>query len=246
MKIYIVGSVSSGKSTFAKKMSETLRTPYQSLDEVVYIPDKSNPWGNRKRQIAERDNLFYSVIQPPEWIIEDAGKDKLKDRISPYQEKVITLRSNRDINRIIRFYNWGINKMNYVEDLRKIVGHRPLILVGAVTIIIDDKKRILLQKRKSTSYGMWGLPGGLMELGESTEDTARREVLEETGLKIGKLNLIDVFSGPEDFLKVPNGDEFYSVTVAYYTKQMDGDLIIDESESLGFNFIDIKKLPVIL
>ena len=33
--------------------------------------------------------------------------------------------------------------MNYVEDLRSIVGHRPLILVGAVVIIIDDKNRIL-------------------------------------------------------------------------------------------------------
>jgi len=133
--------------------------------------------------------------------------------------------------------------MSYVEDLRKIVGHRPLILVGAVTIIINNKKRILLQKRKATSYGMWGLPGGLMELGESTEDTARREVLEETGLTIGKLNLIDVFSGPGNFLKVQNGDEFYSVTVAYYTNEVNGNLVIDESESLGFSLFDINQLP---
>lgn len=133
--------------------------------------------------------------------------------------------------------------MNYVDDLRKIVGHRPLILVGAVTVIMDNEQRILLQKRKSTSYGMWGLPGGLMELGESTEDTARREVLEETGLTIGKLNLIDVFSGPDNFLIVPNGDEFYSVTVAYYTYDMDGDIKIDESESLELKFVYISNLP---
>ncbi|MGH4123824.1 MAG: NUDIX hydrolase [Clostridium sp.] len=133
--------------------------------------------------------------------------------------------------------------MSYVEELRKIVGHQPLILVGAVTIIINDKKRILLQKRKTTSYGMWGLAGGLMELGESTEDTARREVFEEAGLTIGKLNLIDVFSGPGNFLKVQNGDEFYSVTVAYYTNEVNGDLVIDESESLGFAFFDINQLP---
>lgn len=133
--------------------------------------------------------------------------------------------------------------MSYVEDLRKIVGHRPLILVGAVTIIINNKKRILLQKRKATSFGMWGLPGGLMELGESTEDTARREVFEETGLTIGNLNLIDVFSGPGNFLKVQNGDEFYSVTVAYYTNEVNGNLVIDESESLGFSFFDINQLP---
>lgn len=133
--------------------------------------------------------------------------------------------------------------MSYVEELRKIVGHRPLILVGAVTIILNDKKGILLQKRKTTSYGMWGLPGGLMELGESTEETARREVFEETGLTIGKLNLIDVFSGTGNYLKVPNGDEFYSVTVAYYSNEVNGDLVIDESESLDFSFHDINKLP---
>jgi ADP-ribose pyrophosphatase len=133
--------------------------------------------------------------------------------------------------------------MNYVEDLRQIVGHRPLILVGAVVVMLDDNYKILLQKRKSTSYGMWGLPGGLMELGESAEDTARREVYEETGLTIGKLNLIDVFSGPDYFLKVPNGDEFYSVTVAYYTYDMSGKMEADESESLELRFFSFDDFP---
>lgn len=162
MKIYIVGSVSSGKSTLAKKLSEVLHIPYKSLDEVVHIPDKSN---HRKRQATERDNLFYSIIQQKDWIIEDVGrpcfeegfkkadtiilleisikirnyriikrwikqrlgiekctynpryemlkcmfqwskdydtgKDKLKDRISSYHEKVIILRNNKDINTFI-------------------------------------------------------------------------------------------------------------------------------------------------
>lgn len=44
MKLNIVGSVSSGKSTLAKKLSETLGIPYKSLDEVVHIPDKAAYW----------------------------------------------------------------------------------------------------------------------------------------------------------------------------------------------------------
>lgn len=133
--------------------------------------------------------------------------------------------------------------MGYIEELRKVVGHRPLILVGAVTVIIDDENRILLQKRKTTSYGMWGIPGGLMELGESAEDTAKREVFEETGLTVGKLNLIDVFSGEGSYIKVPNGDEFYAVTVAYYSNEISGNFNMDESESLEFSFISIEELP---
>lgn len=132
--------------------------------------------------------------------------------------------------------------MNYVEGLREIVGHRPLILVGSVTVVLDDKKRLLLQQRK-TPYGVWGLPGGLMELGESTEDTARREVKEETGLTIGKLNLVDIFSGKDNYLKVANGDEFYAVTALYYTDEVYGEMIIDEKESLGYEFFEMDKLP---
>jgi len=55
-------------------MSKSLGISYQSLDEIVHISDKTNPWGNRKRPIEERDSLFYSVIQQASWIIEDTGR----------------------------------------------------------------------------------------------------------------------------------------------------------------------------
>ncbi|MCY9656524.1 NUDIX hydrolase [Paenibacillus chondroitinus] len=133
--------------------------------------------------------------------------------------------------------------MGYVEDLRKIVGTIPLILVGAVVIIIDEENRILLQKRMHHPVGRYGLPGGLMELGESTVETAQREVYEETGLKVRNLNLIDVFSGKENYIKAPNGDEFYVVVTAYWTKDFSGNLRINDSESMSLEFISINDLP---
>ena len=132
--------------------------------------------------------------------------------------------------------------MGYIEDLREIVGHRPLIFVGSVTVIIDEMGRLLLQQRKFP-HGAWGITGGLMELGESTEDTARREIIEETSLKVDKLNLINVYSGPQNYIKAENGDEFYVVTVAYYAEGFEGDLIIDKSESITFDFFYPNELP---
>ncbi|WP_163852847.1 NUDIX hydrolase [Paenibacillus elgii] len=132
--------------------------------------------------------------------------------------------------------------MGYIEELRSLVGHRPLIFVGSVVIVQDSNDRILLQQRKHP-FGTWGIPGGLMELGETAEDTARRELLEEAGITIGELELIDVFSGPQNFIKAPNGDEFYVVTIAYSTRSFTGQPFINDAESLDLKFFDLQEVP---
>ena len=131
--------------------------------------------------------------------------------------------------------------MGYVEDLRKLVGHHPLILVGSTVVLMDRKGRILLQQRKFPK-GKWGLPGGLMELGESTEDTAKREVYEETGLTIKNLKLINVHSSSR-LSKAENGDEFYVVTIAYYSHHFEGQLRINQDESIDLQFLYPHQFP---
>lgn len=132
--------------------------------------------------------------------------------------------------------------MGYIEDLRKIIGKRPIILVGSVVILVNEKGEILLQERKYPK-GYWGIPGGLMELGESTEETAKREVFEETNLIIDQLKFINVYSGSEYFVTAQNGDEFYMVTIAYFTTDFHGELKVDPTESESMSFFHPDQLP---
>lgn len=130
--------------------------------------------------------------------------------------------------------------MEYYKYLRQYVGHKPLILPGSVVIILNEQNEVLLQKRHE---GYWGLPGGLMDLGESFEEVAKREVFEETGLVVNNLKLLNVYSGSEYYLKVANGDELYSVTAVYYTMDVSGDMKIDYSESENMQYFSLNNLP---
>lgn len=130
--------------------------------------------------------------------------------------------------------------MEYFKYLRQYVGHRPVILPGSVVIIINEQNEVLLQERPNRN---WGLPGGLMDLGESFEEVAKREVLEETGLVVENLKLLNVYAGSEYYLKVSNGDELYSATAVYYTKDVSGDMQIDYSESKDMKYFAMDNLP---
>ena len=131
--------------------------------------------------------------------------------------------------------------MGYIENLRAAVGNQPLILVGVAVAVLNETGEILLQKRMD---GLWGVPGGFIELGESTEDAGRREVLEETGIEIGKLDLVGVFSGKQHFVKLPNGDEFYPVTIAYISREIKGGVLkADGQETTEAKFFKVNELP---
>ncbi|MEG0775368.1 AAA family ATPase [Clostridium sp.] len=122
MKIYIVGPVASGKSTLAKKLSETLSISYHSLDEVIHYPDKSNPWGNSKRESGEVDKLFQSVIQEQSWIIEDVGRPCFEQGFKEADKIVLLevptrIRNYRIIKRLIK-QRLGIEKCIYNPGYR--------------------------------------------------------------------------------------------------------------------------------
>lgn len=129
----------------------------------------------------------------------------------------------------------------YIMDLRKIVGHRPLLQVGASVIVEDAQGRILLQLRHDNHC--WGYAGGSVELDEPVEDAARRELFEETGLTAGRMELFGVFSGPELHYVYPNGDEVSNVDVVYLCREYEGSLISQEGEVDDLAFFAADELP---
>jgi ADP-ribose pyrophosphatase YjhB (NUDIX family) len=63
--------------------------------------------------------------------------------------------------------------MDYIQQLRQFIGHRPILMLGAVTLVLNEENHLLMMRR--TDSGHWGIPGGAVELGEVIEDAARRE-----------------------------------------------------------------------
>lgn len=130
--------------------------------------------------------------------------------------------------------------MNYIQYLRQYVGTKPIIAVGAAVIVMNKKEEILLQLRADTND--WGIPGGGMEMGDSFEETAKKELYEETGLYAKELQLVALASGSEMYYKYPHGDEVYNATAVYHAKDVTGELVQNE-ESKALQYFQVSALP---
>lgn len=80
-------------------------------------------------------------------------------------------------------------------------------------IVFDELDRVLLIRRKNEPFrGQYALPGGFVEAGETVEDSARRELKEETGIEAHELQLIGVYSDPG------RDPRHHTITIAYLVR----------------------------
>jgi ADP-ribose pyrophosphatase YjhB (NUDIX family) len=112
---------------------------------------------------------------------------------------------------------------------------------SVAAIITNADGHVLLQRRSDN--GLWGLPGGSVEIGESVSVAIVREVREETGLTVEVERLIGVYSNPSfQVVRYKDGNVVHYINTLFACRILGGALQTCE-ESLDLRFFDPARLP---
>ena len=130
---------------------------------------------------------------------------------------------------------------DYIKELRKRTNHMPLVLPHSVVVLFNEKGEVLLEERSDDGY--FDFPGGSIDLKESAEDAARRELFEETGLVADELELFKVYSGEITHYVYFNGDEIYGVDLVYICKKYHGKFKPQLEEVKNLKFYSLSDMP---
>lgn len=115
------------------------------------------------------------------------------------------------------------------------------LLLGVSAVIFDAAGRVLLTRR--TDNGLWCLPGGALETGESVSEALRREVLEETGLDVEPTRLIGVYSDPHRISEYADGNRYHVVVLSFLCRAVGGELSCFTAETTGAGYFAPAALP---
>ena len=130
---------------------------------------------------------------------------------------------------------------NYIKKVRAKIGHDYVILNFSGGCVFNESGEVLLQKRGD--FNGWGFPGGAMEIGESAEETAIREIREETGYDVEIDEFIGVYT--KYFHAYPNGDQVQAIGLFFKCSIVGGNKKIDGEETLDLQSFPLDKMPVL-
>lgn len=119
------------------------------------------------------------------------------------------------------------------------------LVPAASAVVTDDAGRVLLQRR--TDNGMWALPGGAMNLGESVAECAVRETKEETGLDVEVVGIVGIYSDPRHVFGYSDGEVRQEFSICLLCQVVGGVLTVsDESTEVGwFTSDEAAALPMV-
>ena len=128
----------------------------------------------------------------------------------------------------------------YFARIRAAIGSELLLIPGATLFPWDEERRILLIRHEID--GPWGLIGGAIEPDERPDDAARREALEEVGVRVELTALRGVFGGPDYRIRYPNGDEVSYVSTLFDAKIIAGTPTPDMDEVVEVRWFTTAEL----
>ena len=111
-------------------------------------------------------------------------------------------------------------KTDYYADPNAPKANSLVVAVGAV--VRNDRGEILLIER--TDNGLWALPGGAQEIGESVKDAVRREVREETGIEVEVTGLTGIYSDPAHVISYDDGEVRQEFSLCFAARAISGSL----------------------
>lgn len=119
------------------------------------------------------------------------------------------------------------------------------LVPAASAVVADDEGRILLQRR--VDNGMWALPGGRMEIGESLPECAIRETREETGLDVEVVGIVGTYSNPRHVFAYDDGEVRQELSICFLARPVGGQLAVsDESTDVRwFDPTEVDDLPMV-
>ncbi len=135
---------------------------------------------------------------------------------------------------------------DYIAKMRQKIG-QDLFIHPAARILIENElgEVLLVHKRDRDSLA---IPAGALEEGETIEACIRREVKEETGLIVGKLQVIGIITNPEnETVRYPNGDLIQYFTIEFFCQDFSGEIKVhDQEEIVSAAFYPPNYLDLIL
>ncbi|MER7671044.1 NUDIX domain-containing protein [Kitasatospora sp. NPDC096128] len=119
------------------------------------------------------------------------------------------------------------------------------LVPAASVVVVDDVGRVLLQRR--TDNGMWALPGGTMEIGESLAGCSVRETREETGIDIAITGIVGTCTDPGHVFAYDDGEVRQEFSICLLGRPLGGELrVSDESHEVAwFTPAETDGLPMV-
>lgn len=119
----------------------------------------------------------------------------------------------------------------------------PNAIVPAASALVTDSRGAILMQRRADN-GLWALPGGTMQLGESIATTAVRETKEETGLDIEITGLVGIYTDPRHIIAYANGEVRQQFNVCFTARVIGGSLT-SSAESSAVEFVGPARLDTL-